>query len=642
MAFFLSVLNLNSKRDSRECACPHDTIKANAPFRDPGLPESKIVGGRPISASSLSDDCFHLASRWLCQCLNSHRSNSRQDQDPYFSSGGYKTIMQNPDPSQPTKPSHLQALTQNFMPSRTIDVGPSNGSKQPRLVCHKIEEHDGPEEWITLSHCWGGSSPLKTTLSSFAERLKVIPPDTMPSTFRDAVVITRKLGVRHLWIDSLCIIQDSPEDWKSEATRMAGVYKYGLLNIAANTASTCHDGIFSNRIRPLAPVKLPLRSRKHNINSYMYVRSGRWDMCRNAIEESESTLSSRAWVLQESLLSPRTLHYAKQQMLWECIHHTFCECSIFPIATISISNKLALSRWVSNKMVLPTSFEQQSDHQPDKGVKFRADSYDLWFQIISKYTQRKLTYQSDIFAAIAGVASVLQDFLGDRYLAGLFEGDLLRGLLWRLENPSLAASTSSSQPSWSWASATGGVRPEIAINSSMIAPRIVGKLTAQVLNAETYLANELLTPANHFLDVSGGQIKLKGYLLRGSSLAKLCYMGDPPDPINGDSASPTKGHALQTSLHLGLVEDLDRLQDVALLHVGIWEWRFGLPLRPNMEMEFAGVVLRAMDSARSLYHRIGIAVLKANLLENETVVRFQEEAERLIMTEWEQAIVTIA
>jgi hypothetical protein len=126
----------------------------------------------------------------------------------------------------------------------------------------------------------------------------------LPSTFHDAVIITRKLGIGHLWIDSLCIIQDSTDDWKHEAARMGDIYKYGLLNIAANTAYTCHDGIFCSRNNPFTPVSLPLRSRKHSLSSYMYVRSGRWDIYTEGILASESTLSSRAWVLQESLLSP--------------------------------------------------------------------------------------------------------------------------------------------------------------------------------------------------------------------------------------------------------------------------------------------------------------------------------------------------
>lgn len=138
----------------------------------------------------------------------------------------------------------------------------------------------------------GGNTPLKTTLSTFSQWQEGIPLIKMPSTFRDAVTITRKLGIRHLWIDALCIIQDSAEDWKFEIDRVGDVYKHGLLNIAANTARTCHDGIFSKRADSLAPARLPLRSEKRGIISYMYVRSGRWDIYTDGLFP-KSTLSSR-------------------------------------------------------------------------------------------------------------------------------------------------------------------------------------------------------------------------------------------------------------------------------------------------------------------------------------------------------------
>lgn len=80
-------------------------------------------------------------------------------------------------------------------------------------------------QYIAPSHCWGGSiSPILTTgtLKQFQEFL---PFDDLPANFRDAIIITRKLGIRYLWIDSLCILQnpnpgsedhDSKRDWQKE------------------------------------------------------------------------------------------------------------------------------------------------------------------------------------------------------------------------------------------------------------------------------------------------------------------------------------------------------------------------------------------------------------------------------------------
>lgn len=377
----------------------------------------------------------------------------------------------------------------------------------------------------------------------------------------------------------------------------------------------------------------------------MYVRSGRWDIYTDGILGSERTLSFRVWVLQESLLSPQTLHYAKQQMFWECMHCTLSESSIFPMAVTGISHRLTAVSWVSNKMMLPTGFEQQSLNQAtsEKDVSQRADLYDLWLQVVADYTKRKLTFRSDIFAALAGAASIFQAYVGERYLAGLFEGDLLRSLLWRVKDSSSAARFSLSHtPSWSWASVVGAVGPEIAVNSSLIPPRLVGVLTAQVLVAETYLTDGLLAPTNHFLDVLGGMIRLEGHLLHGTSLAKLCYEGEALDPIEADPADPNRVYTPQCSLHPDISEDLDKPDDVAILHLGVWEWRFGLSMRSNrLATEFAGLILRATDSTRSLYYRIGIASMRVEIVQDGPTYRFREQGERLIATRWVKTVVTV-
>jgi hypothetical protein len=146
---------------------------------------------RPVSPFPNSDEYFHLAKTWLNECLDK----------------------QAPTPS-------------SFMQTRTNDVGPADGSQAARLVIHGSKDATGETfPYITLSHCWVGSSPLTTTVSSIAEWMSPsgIPTPLLPPTFRDAVAITRKLGFRHLWIDSLCIVQDSRADWMCEAACMGDV-----------------------------------------------------------------------------------------------------------------------------------------------------------------------------------------------------------------------------------------------------------------------------------------------------------------------------------------------------------------------------------------------------------------------------------
>jgi hypothetical protein len=80
---------------------------------------------------------------------------------------------------------------------------------------------------MSLSHCWGVDKFLKLTEDTFQQLLDGIPLKVLPQSFRDAVVIAQKLGVRYFWIDSLCI-QDSLRDWQQEASTIGDVYKGAL------------------------------------------------------------------------------------------------------------------------------------------------------------------------------------------------------------------------------------------------------------------------------------------------------------------------------------------------------------------------------------------------------------------------------
>jgi hypothetical protein len=106
--------------------------------------------------------------------------------------------------------------------------------------------------YLALSHCWGVSTineRLTTTLATLEIRLKSIPMSLMPANFYDATIITRKLGYRYLWIDSLCIIQDSTEDWETESQNMGNIYMNASLTIAAGAAKDSDGGMLRDDYR---------------------------------------------------------------------------------------------------------------------------------------------------------------------------------------------------------------------------------------------------------------------------------------------------------------------------------------------------------------------------------------------------------
>jgi len=143
---------------------------------------------------------------------------------------------------------------EQILPTRVIDI---RGT--PSLVLTKGEMTG---RYAALSHCWGDPRlhPLKTTRESLLDHLNGLPLDTMPQTFRDAVIISRNIGVPFLWIDSLCIVQDDEEDWKKESQLMGDIYQRAYFTIAATDSPDSYGGCFNRawyQNLPLQPSPLP-------------------------------------------------------------------------------------------------------------------------------------------------------------------------------------------------------------------------------------------------------------------------------------------------------------------------------------------------------------------------------------------------
>lgn len=77
---------------------------------------------------------------------------------------------------------------------------------------------------MTVSHCWGSAKFPKLSMGNLETMKDRIAVCSLPNTFKHAIQITRQLGMKCLWIDALCIVQDSNEDWQREAATMGIVY----------------------------------------------------------------------------------------------------------------------------------------------------------------------------------------------------------------------------------------------------------------------------------------------------------------------------------------------------------------------------------------------------------------------------------
>ena len=290
----------------------------------------------------------------------------------------------------------------------------------------------------------------------------------LSQTFQDAITFARSIGIDYIWIDSLCIIQDSEDDWHVEAARMGNVYRYGWCNIAATEAKDGKSGLFVDRndnevdaIKPkvfkVAPKSLigratsALWDKIHGVHNRGEIASGRlspgsWTAIEKGLWDrniTKSELLKRGWVLQERILAMRILHFRGSQVFYECLQFRACES--FPAG-------------------LPPSLHNSSNFKEAAGALEMSPkanpwptSFQAWQAIIEEYTRCDLTFEKDKLIAISGVASRMKEHIRCRYLAGLWEHHLLTQLLWDMGIGGKRLQTYQA-PSWSWASTTGQVQ----------------------------------------------------------------------------------------------------------------------------------------------------------------------------------------
>jgi len=164
------------------------------------------------------------------------------------------------------------------------------------------------DKYVALSHCWGSGRVgrvVRTTKKTFPDFTKAVDVARLNRTYQDAIMVTRRLGFRYLWIDSLCIIQDDKDDWEREAAQMAQVYSQAHLTIAASAASDGSQGLL--RSEPGLPrLKLSVDSENNALNRGCSIGPNILRFRRLVV----APLNTRAWTLQERVLSPRIIHFA--------------------------------------------------------------------------------------------------------------------------------------------------------------------------------------------------------------------------------------------------------------------------------------------------------------------------------------------
>lgn len=353
----------------------------------------------------------------------------------------------------------------SWVPTRLLKLHAANNTFQ--LVSQNDVEPGS--RYAALSHCWGSKSwalHLILNRDNDAALRKQQPVALLPKTFRDAFTIVQRLDLQYLWIDRFCIYQDSTEDWQKEASMMHKVYRNSFVCISALSAADDDGGCFFTRDVEVVKPSI-LNFSKDGVSQPKLYTSYRNDRRAWKSAFSQEVLTSRAWVVQERLLAPRTLHFGKDQIYWECNQEFRSETQ-------------PENEWRRAEAAWYTGFETASELRTTwkaligEDTLFQTDPTaalgDEWLQILRLYTSCKLSHEGDKLVAISAIVKDMKRHLEGLgkptdYFAGMWGLWLPQCLLWSVSGGTAQKHRSRQYraPSWSWASVDLTVVSELSI-----------------------------------------------------------------------------------------------------------------------------------------------------------------------------------
>lgn len=256
-------------------------------------------------------DSIRHAKRWLEECSHEH-ADCRHD---------------------------VQGIVANkTLPTRLIDMLPEGDTNTAIRIVNSADLH-GPEtpDYAALSYVWADGE-LQLSTSALDAMQHRIPRDTLPRAISEAIAKAQDIGFRYLWVDNLCVLQDSQTDKQRESRAMADVYRNAAVTIIATQKGTDQHA--------LQAAVLPLST---------YLTPGfAWD--------------TRAWSLQERLLSRRFLHLGDEQMYWEC--NALKASETFPRGLDSFRNALSSLLWEKVHTRAERVSAGKNHNRPHPALKF--------------------------------------------------------------------------------------------------------------------------------------------------------------------------------------------------------------------------------------------------------------------------------
>ncbi|KAF4986163.1 hypothetical protein FGRMN_10963 [Fusarium graminum] len=416
-----------------------------------------------------SEDCFEECSHTVDSSLDKQISNvtelddgltglelpkdnvtSQQEQISYLRLQRDIKLLHKKRPSLPNSTYAAEECA-----ARLVEIISTGFDIQLRLVKASVD----CTPYVALSYRWGNLDAVwQTTTENLDLRLTDLPIDELPKTISDAIKVTNALGFKWVWIDSLCIIQDDKDDWAREAIKMASIYQNAIVTIAAGSSPDAKAGLHNTKSTSIFNTEDSIKIRSilstgEESSIVLFAdQTTRLDSAVNVRDMgdlvSHCPLRDRGWTMQERILSPRIIHYASDQLYWECYHGI----------QESEDELLRIGR-TSNIVKMAHRIKSATDDEV-KRQKLKKLHYYWYVHLIgADYSHRALTYSDDKLLAIAGVAKALDNIEPLGYMAGHWgfdDDELVKSLCWSRDGPGMKSPVYRA-PSWSWASQDSAV-----------------------------------------------------------------------------------------------------------------------------------------------------------------------------------------